>query len=187
MRAISGFTLIELMVTIAIAAILMALAAPSFSATIASNRLSAQTNDLITALNAARSEAIRRGRRVTVCKSADGTSCASAGDWSKGWIAFEDKDSDAVVDSGEALLLVHDTGENLTAVKGTTNVSAYVSFAPDGRAKLIDGSTQSGTLRICSKSSALGDARRARNVKVSPVGRVESSVISSTIDCPAAT
>lgn len=187
MSTSSGFTLIELMVTIALAAILMALAAPSFSATIASNRLSAQTSDLITSLNAARSESIRRGRRVTVCKSVDGSSCATEGDWSTGWIAFEDKDSDAVVDEKETVLLVHQTGENLTMVKGTTNVSSYVSFTPDGRAKLINGSTQSGTLRVCSKSSALGDTRRARNVTVNPVGRIESSVISSTVTCPAAT
>ena len=78
----AGFTLIELMVTIAIAAILLGIAIPSFTDTIASNRLTTSANELVTALNLARSESVKRGVRTTLCKSTDGSSCVTTDDWS---------------------------------------------------------------------------------------------------------
>jgi type IV fimbrial biogenesis protein FimT len=89
-----GFTLIELMVTIAILAILITLAAPSFSNVIRSNRVASQTNALVTALNTARSEASKRGLPVTVCAAKDAAFSACSGDaadWQKfGWMVFTD-------------------------------------------------------------------------------------------------
>ena len=57
----SGFTLVELMITLAIAGILVAVGIPSFNSTISSNRLTSYANELVTALNLARSEAVKRG------------------------------------------------------------------------------------------------------------------------------
>lgn len=87
-RRKQGFTLLELMVTIAIAGILLTIGVPSFQSVVTRNRISANTNEFIVAINLARSEAIKRGSEVSVCKSTDGTSCTTSGDWGKGWIVY---------------------------------------------------------------------------------------------------
>src|SRR4030067_1077024 len=108
MNKITGFTLIELMVTLAVGAILLSVAVPSFSTMIMNNRLITQTNDFVTALNIARSEAIKRSGRVTMCKSNDNTACdISATGWVQGWIIFVDSDNDAQADAGEELVRAH--------------------------------------------------------------------------------
>lgn len=87
-----GFTVIELLVTISVMAILLAVAVPSFWTFIQSNRVTAQANELVTALNYVRSEAINRGEIVSLCMTdqADPPACATGGsnDWSSGWLAF---------------------------------------------------------------------------------------------------
>ncbi|MCS7100201.1 MAG: GspH/FimT family pseudopilin, partial [Burkholderiaceae bacterium] len=90
-----GFTLIEALVVIAIAAILLAVGVPGFSAFIERNRVAAEVNELITDLALARSEALTRRGRVIVCRSAqptaaDATCAAASGDWTSGWIVFAD-------------------------------------------------------------------------------------------------
>jgi len=85
MRHSRGFTLIELMVTLSILASLLAIAAPSFQGTIQSNRTQTITTDLTTALQLARSEAVKRGVKVDVCRR-NGEVCANAADWGNGWL-----------------------------------------------------------------------------------------------------
>src|SRR3569623_2831686 len=85
-----GFTLVELLVTISIATILLTMAVPSFSDFVKDNRMVTQTNDFVTALNQARSEAIRRGSRDTVCKRSSGAGCSAAGNREQGWIVILD-------------------------------------------------------------------------------------------------
>src|SRR5687767_13501516 len=81
-----GFTLIELMVTLLVLSILVAAAVPSFREFTRNNRVVATQNDLITALNLARSEALRRSRNITVCPSSDGATCSAGTNWGNGWI-----------------------------------------------------------------------------------------------------
>ncbi|MBL4743506.1 MAG: GspH/FimT family pseudopilin [Cycloclasticus sp.] len=100
-----GFTLIELIVTMVIAGILLTIGIPSFNSFVKNNRLTTQINDLVTAVNLTRSEAITRGFSATICKSNTGTSCT--GNWTNGWIVFEDQNGDGVVDGGETVLRVH--------------------------------------------------------------------------------
>ncbi|MFD2425650.1 GspH/FimT family pseudopilin [Ralstonia solanacearum] len=89
-----GFTLVELVVTIAIVAILVTLAAPSFRSTIQSARTSIEVNSLVNDLQFARSEAIKRGQPVSICVSSDGATClansSSNNKWQVGWIVFND-------------------------------------------------------------------------------------------------
>src|SRR6185369_496626 len=86
----AGFTMIELMVTIAIMAILAAIAAPSFNEAILSNKLAGYANNFVASAQLARSEAVKRNKPVRICRSANGTSCATSGTWRQGWIVFSD-------------------------------------------------------------------------------------------------
>lgn len=101
----AGFTLLELMVTLAIAAILAAVAAPSFSDLIKNNRMSQRLNTLTSSLSLARSEAIKRGIITTVCKRQSGTKkCGSGNKWHTGWLVFMDDNGDGAVDPATAVL-----------------------------------------------------------------------------------
>lgn len=83
-----GFTLVELMVTLAVAAVVLALALPSFQRLMQSNRADTIGNEFATALTFARMEALKQARRVTICASNDGVACA--GGWGDGYIVFVD-------------------------------------------------------------------------------------------------
>jgi type IV fimbrial biogenesis protein FimT len=76
----------ELLFTIAVAAIILSFGVPGFLSFVANNRAVTHTNDLVTALNLGRSEASRRGSTVTLCSSEDGASCSGEDDWSTGWV-----------------------------------------------------------------------------------------------------
>jgi type IV fimbrial biogenesis protein FimT len=87
-RGTRGFTLLELMFTLTVAGILLGVGVPSFIDFVRSNRATANINELSTAFAIARSEAIRRGVNVTVCRSSDGLACGA--NWPDGWIVFVD-------------------------------------------------------------------------------------------------
>lgn len=108
-RRRNGFTLIELMVGVAVLAIALAAGVPSMSEFIKNSRLSAQTNNLLASLHLARTEAIKRHARVTLCKSADATNCdiAAGTGWENGWVVFADVYNDGNLDAGEAVLDSH--------------------------------------------------------------------------------
>jgi type IV fimbrial biogenesis protein FimT len=99
MRKLSGFTLIELMVTLAVAAIALGIAIPSFNQTMRNNSSSALGSELAGALNYARSEAVKRAKRVSMCASSNGATCLAANNWKEGWLVFID---DAAADNTAA-------------------------------------------------------------------------------------
>jgi type IV fimbrial biogenesis protein FimT len=170
-----GFTLIELMVTLAMVVILGMLAAPSFQQTIASSRLTTATNDLYTSLALARSEAIKQGERVTVCKSENGSSCSAdvTTTWSVGWVTFVDgtRSSAASIDTGETISYVVQAMDPAIVIRGNSAMNAYASYSPDGQSKTMGGGFQVGTLQVCSTSPALSDDNRARRITVNIAGR----------------
>lgn len=90
----NGFTLVELMVVIAIVAVLLTLALPSFEGSMRSNRVATTTNEMIASLALARSEAIRSSRTSRLCASSDGATCV--GTWNDGWIVATDNDANPV-------------------------------------------------------------------------------------------
>lgn len=89
MQTTRGFTLIELMVTIAVLAIVIAIAAPSFTSVIQSNRTTALHHEILGAIQLARSEAVKRRKEVVVCRSENMTDCANGADWTVGWLVKE--------------------------------------------------------------------------------------------------
>lgn len=190
MKKANGFSLIELMVVIALVAILASLAAPSFQGMIASSNLTSTTNDLVATLARARSEAIRRGKRVTICMSTDHESCVTTGDWTQGWIMFNDddhSDTDATVESVNDITAVTVALTNNIVVKAKGNQS-YFSYGSDGQAKLMNGGNGAGTLRVCSGSAALSNDTRARDIVINFAGRVnvvKTAGVGAT--CPAPT
>lgn len=101
-RRSNGFTLVELMITVAVVAILAAIAFPSFQSTLRSNRVASASNEVSGLVALARSEAIRNKRGGGVCGSTSGTTCDGA--WSKGMLAWSDVDSDGALGANEVVL-----------------------------------------------------------------------------------
>lgn len=102
-----GFTLVELMVAIAIVAILAALATPSFQSMIINNRISAQANTFVGSINVARSEAVKRGHGVSLCASSDGATCSGGSSFGRGWIVFDDADGNQTMGEGDSVLFAY--------------------------------------------------------------------------------
>jgi type IV fimbrial biogenesis protein FimT len=102
-RIQAGFTLIELMVVMAIAAILISLAAPSFARLIRSTSVASDVNTFLADLRFARNEAIKRGTVIVMCKSDDPEaatpSCSTGADWKSGWIIFADDNNSGTYSS----------------------------------------------------------------------------------------
>lgn len=105
MKNCRGFTIVELMFTLAIAGVLMGLAAPSFKGAALNSRLVSKHNELVSALQLARSEAITRSSNVSVCARASDSTCGT--DWGNGWLVFTDQGATrGSVDAGEVILAI---------------------------------------------------------------------------------
>lgn len=171
-----GFTLVELMITLSIAAILATIAAPSFTSIIQNNRMTTQYNELLASLTLTRSEAIKRAQRVTVCQSSTGNSCSgSATDWHTGWVVFIDTDEDNNIDVGEDILRINSaiSGGNTLGFGARTRVA----YASDGLA--VGGSN--GTFTLCDDR---GDSER-RGLVISTTGRARHAVQADVLaSCP---
>lgn len=140
-----GFTLIELMTGIVVLSVLLAIAVPSFTETIRNNRTVAQTNELVVALNFARSEATKRGLPVTVC-AADPAQAqcagATANDWVNGWLIFLDVDSGGtvgVVDTGAGDEILLTSLRMRDGVRLTTNNLGFLRYGRSGAPTNIAG------------------------------------------------
>lgn len=194
MKKFSGFTLIELMITLFIVGILLSVGVPSLKTFMQSNQLVASTNELISALHVARSEAIKLNTRVSICDSSDGATCGGTGDWSNGWIVFIDNDGNlagtgavCTAANTDCLLRVHDafTDNQLTVAGVDANGAAISSFTFSSRGlpRAVNGASQSGTFSICSLDSA-GATIGERAVILSLSGRVRVSDNTAVISCP---
>ncbi|WP_064007862.1 GspH/FimT family pseudopilin [Methylomonas methanica] len=169
-----GFTLVELMVTIAIAGILVGIAIPSFTSIISSNRLTTSANELVTALNLARSEAVKRGRSVTVRKVDDKSSThlnltawASA-NWEQGWDVFTDANENGEFDTGNDELLKTYAALSASYTLRGNNFSNFIRFTPSGQ------SNTNGSFVICNNSDSNNtpEANTSRLIIVNSIGRV---------------
>jgi type IV fimbrial biogenesis protein FimT len=160
----SGFTLVELMVTIAIVAILLAVGLPSFQTSLRSNRVATTTNEMLASLSLARTEAIRSTQSSLVC-ARDGAVCGD--DWNQGWLVMTDTDGD---ETYETLVKAVDAHPNLR-VSMELDGAADDSVVFDRKGRTTDAA---GTDRLVEISPDDDDALAAhfRCMDISPVGQV---------------
>jgi len=149
-RQSSGFTLVELVVAMAVAAILVIVAVPNIQSFIQNGRLITQTNDLIGDLSLARSEAIKRRTNVGICKSTDGITCAGGGDWEDGRAIFVDLDNDSTWDAGEPILRFR---ERLASTADSLSTNAVLGdpiiFTANGASSSVALGGPAGTFTFC--------------------------------------
>ena len=135
--ATRGFTLVEMMVTVAIVAIMLALAAPAMQQFVTQKAVSTSADELVSALRFARSEALKRSSPVSICASKDaaGSGCATSNDLTNGWIIFADRDGNGAYDSGtDELLRVRQNLSKQVAGPAATASSPYIEFVATGMA-----------------------------------------------------
>jgi len=151
-----GFNLFELLTAIAILGIVTAIAVPSFQTISINSNLSTETNDLVSSLRLARSEAAKQGQDVTVCSANAGlTACSGSADWSTGWL---------VIDGGGNVILAREALPASTATEmAIVGAQGSIVFNRNGF------STSARTIKLCGPNNA---ATRARGVIVSVDGRV---------------
>ncbi len=169
-----GFTLIELMVTLSIAAILLTVGIPSFNNTIKNNQLTGTVNQFIADINLARNTAIKYQRTAKICilvpntTTPDQPSCATAGtDWSAGWLVWVDKNKDGSIDNNERIRI-------MDSFPGTISFDSTSRFIFDFNARgfMANGSTDQ--IDMCDNRTG----ETGRRIQVSTTGRVKTTNLS---------
>ena len=159
----AGFTLMELLMGIAVLAILTTLAVPAFNQFILNNRLAGQANEMVAAFQFARSEALKRGLSVQVCPSDDGENCSTA--WTDGWMVVANPG-----ESDEEVLRVWPSpGDDFQI----TTSASDIAFEPSGAYAGSDEQEFTLELSGCTNDSA-------RNIFVERTGRVASEPVDCT-------
>lgn len=165
----AGFTLVELMVVVTIAVSALLATLPGFREVLSNSRITTQVNQLISDVQLARTEAMRRGERVVLCNSADPAANAprcsgTPGNWTDGWLVFIDTDKNGVFNDGDDL------------VRAATRVRGGISILANGIASQniqfnADASTNhDGNMVSISLCDERGN-RFGKQVDIPPVGR----------------
>ena len=133
----AGMTLLELLTVIAVIAVLMAIAVPSFVSLTQTNRVAGEVNALAGDLQFARAEAVKEGLPVSICASSNGTSClgAATSTWNTGWIVFSDSNGNKAVDAGYLVLRKQTSWtstDTFTATDSSGNPIGAISYSRDG-------------------------------------------------------
>lgn len=167
----SGFTILELLITISIAVTLLTIGAPSFIQFLQDRRVGSQASDLTLSLQYAKSEAIKRNLRVSLCATAGAaTACTTGTAWTNGWNVMTDDNGNCTQDGNDQVLRVWPAleGGNTLCFNGGNGVT----FRSSGMTPAANG-----TFRIC-------DARgpgSARGIVISNQGRTRAGTVAA---CP---
>ena len=187
-----GFTIIELMITIAVIGIGLAIGVPAMNQFVLDNRLVSQINTLNSSLALARSEAVKQNEHTVVCVSSDGATCTAGANWNEGWIVFVDRpeppdfkiynfDYDAGDGTGcsegstiDCLLAVEAKVAGSNSLVGGEDVPNYISYRGSGIARCDADedkcSREKTYFTLCDQRGAA----HARALAVSNTGRTSS-------------
>ena len=165
-----GFTIIELMITITIAAILLMLGIPSFTTFIGNQKLIATASEFYSAVNLTRSEAIKRGARVDLVPN-NGVS------WNSGWTVFIDVNSNQLVESSETILFKHDAISSDITI-ASTSINPYISYIGNGRTRTNVSSQTPGPCTV-----SFTYATTIRRVAINFLGRSRICNPSNDLTC----
>lgn len=145
-----GFTVMELMIALSIGAILLTIGIPEYSAILHKNRIGAASSSLYTSLSVARGEAVKRRNGIWVCPSADSSSCRDDGDWSDGWLIYEDLNANNEPETSEIIRVVDEVDGDVK-IEVSSSITQYLLFQPTGIA--IGNNGNNGEFRICHDES----------------------------------
>ncbi|HYR33377.1 MAG TPA: GspH/FimT family pseudopilin [Burkholderiales bacterium] len=170
-----GFTLVEILMVIALLGVMLVAGMPSFQAFITKTRISGATNEFLGDLSYARSEAATRQVEVAICTSADQATCASGGNWANGRIIFVDTNADGAVSVGETVLRVSQPMTGTTVTVSGFGATDILRFRPFGGLR----PATAGSFRLCPPAPAAGG--EGRQLAVATTGR---PLISKVTTCP---
>ena len=163
-----AFTLIETLVAIAIVALLLVAAGPAFQDWLGAYELANHAKHLAESMMRARTDAIRTGHRVSLCKSPDQVQCADAGSWDGGFLVFVDENQDGRIDRGEPILGIDGHAPRGITITANRPLDDYVSYTSLGHARMLNGALQMGTFTVCRRG------QRAMHVVLANSGRVRT-------------
>ncbi len=173
MKKNSGFTLLELIITVAVISIVMAFAIPSMRTFTQNDRLTTQINELVGHLAYARSEAVKRSSQVVVCESNNTTTCTGGTNWENGWLIFVDTNNDNALSVGEDILRARQLLKGNNTLIPAGGISTTVIYDYRGYAT----ATSTGTFSLCdSRGNAFGKA-----IAITNTGRVRKE---GAVTCP---
>ncbi len=164
MKKNAGFTLLELIIVLAVVSIVMTFAIPAMQTFTQNDRLTTNINQLVGHLAYARSEAVKRTQQVSVCASNDGASC-SGGDWADGWMIYVDADDDDSFTAGEEVLRVQQALEGNNTLTATA-IGSQVTYDYRG---FVDAASV-GSFLLCDDR----DGPYGKTVSISNTGRVRT-------------
>lgn len=167
-----GFTLLELLVALAVLSVLLAIGVPALGSLLDDQRMDSSVSSLLYSVRYTRSEAVRRNRPVTMAPI--------DGDWNNGWLTFLDHNHDGLYDPADTLLQAEYPARNLQ-LPANANIAAYLRYNAQGESELLNGGFQSGTFSFCPRQAG----RDGRRLIINRIGRarVERALIAQSV-CP---
>ena len=187
MKISAGFTLIELIVTVAVFGVLVALAVPNLHSFTRNNRLTSQINNFVTALQITRSEAVKRGSHVVLCASSNQTQCNTT-NWEQGWIVFLDGSNDFSTASpagrptgADVVLKVGDVLGGADTLRSSFTNTGAVMYLASGA---TSAGNSSGTFTLCDpgdpSDGASDRVKRARAININNTGFISQATDTDT-------
>jgi type IV fimbrial biogenesis protein FimT len=157
-----GYTLFELLATISVMGILATVAIPGLQDIVLDNRRASLANQLSHSIQVARSEAVTRNQRITVCASVNGTACATKDYWSSGWIIFNDLDGDLLPGGDDESILKYTKGNDKVTIAPNSFINSF-TYRPNGRVVGDAAAVNTGEFVFC-------DSRGAEKARVLIIG-----------------
>lgn len=144
-----GFTLVELLVAVTVTMVLGLVAVPSFRDWLGTYQLANHAKHIAETMTRARTEAVRRGYRVNLCKSPDRIRCVEGSGWDAGFLVYVDINGNGKVDDDEPLLGSDGPAPRGITVQANRPLAEYVSYTNVGHARMLNGALQMGTFTVC--------------------------------------